>query len=417
MSWTKGLTRQQWIILLVAWLGWVFDIMDSALFNFAKVPMLTEMLGGPEAYKLHGPALEGQIQTYFLIGWSIGGLVFGILADVWGRTKTLIVTILIYSLLTGLAGFCHTPEQIMVLRFLTALGIGGEWAAGAALVAETFPDKARAPAAGFLQSAAAFGPILAATANLGLAGQSWRWLFFVGVIPALVCVVIRLMVPEPERPATVAARPKWNEPLRELFADPRLRRHAIIAMILGVVGVTGAGIAPFWLPNLVKEASEGMDAAEISRRISYATYFFHGGTLLGVLTFPLLCDKIGRKKAFGLYFLLSPIALVIALYGGVTYVRIIALMPLNALVAIGLSAGFPLYFPELFPARLRATGAGLAYNVGRIFSAPIPWITGLVITQMNGSVAAGVLMAACIYVVGLIAIPFAPETKGQPLEA
>ncbi|MFZ4508495.1 MAG: MFS transporter [Fimbriimonas sp.] len=409
----RGLTRRQWIILGVAWFGWVFDIMDTALFNFAKVPMLTEMLGA-EQYKLRGPALEGEIQTIFLIGWSIGGLGFGILADQWGRSRTLIVTILVYSLLTGLTSFCQTPEQVMVLRFLTALGIGGEWAAGAALVAETFPDKARAPAAGLLQSAAAFGPALGAVANLALAGQSWRWLFVVGVLPALVCVAIRALVKEPEVPRT---RTSPLAPLRELFADPKLRRNVLIAMVLGVVGVTGAGIAPFWLPNLVKEASTGLDPAEVARRLSYATFIFHGGTLTGVLLFPLLCEKLGRRGAFGLFFLLSPLALLVALYGGVTYERVLWLMPLNAFFAIGLSAGFALYFPELFPGRLRATGTGLAYNVGRIFSAPVPWVTGILITQMNGSVAVGVLMAASIYLIGLLAVPFAPETKGQALEA
>ena len=161
VAWYRRLNRTQWLILLVAWLGWVFDIMDTALFNFAKVPMMTEMLGRAQ-YKLIGPRVEGQIQTFFLIGWAIGGLIFGILADRWGRTRTLIVTILMYCALTGLTAFCRTPEQVMVARFLTALGIGGEWAAGAALVAESFPDDLRSIASSFLQSAAAFGPVFAA---------------------------------------------------------------------------------------------------------------------------------------------------------------------------------------------------------------------------------------------------------------
>ncbi|HEY0866602.1 MAG TPA: MFS transporter, partial [Fimbriimonas sp.] len=201
-------TRAQWTVLVIAWLGWVFDVMDAALFNFAKVPMFTEMLG-PELYKQSGAAVEGRVQSVFMLGWAIGGLLFGILADRWGRARTLILTILLYSLFTGLTALCRTPDQVAFVRFLTALGIGGEWAAGAALVAETFRGGGRAPASSFLQSAAAVGPALAAFVNLGLASLPWEsllgrptmpWqsLFLVGVVPALLCVVIRMVVREPE---------------------------------------------------------------------------------------------------------------------------------------------------------------------------------------------------------------------------
>src|SRR5688572_8545828 len=178
--WWHGITRYQWLVLVVAWLGWVFDIFDTALFNFAKGPMLTEMLGGAEAYKLQGPQVEGMIQMIFLAGWAIGGLAFGILADRWGRTRTMVLTILIYCAFTGLTALCQTWEQVAGVRFLTALGLGGEWAAGAALIAEVFPDRARAGAAALLQSAAAFGPALAAVANLKVAAADWRVLFLIG---------------------------------------------------------------------------------------------------------------------------------------------------------------------------------------------------------------------------------------------
>lgn len=410
----RNLTRVQYTILFIAWLGWVFDIMDTALFNFAKVPMITEMLG-PARYKLEGPRLEGLIQTWFLIGWAIGGLIFGILADRWGRTRTLIATILMYCTLTGLTAFCRTPEQVMVARFLTALGIGGEWAAGAALVAESFPDDLRALASSLLQSAAAFGPVFAALANLALTHDSWRSLFLVGVLPAFVCVLIRWGVKEPEKTQRLSNTPGPVSMLQELFGNPRWRRNAIVAMAIGVVGVTGAGIAPFWIPNLVKEASLGMPAALIRARTSNATMVIHVGTLLGVFAFPWIAERIGRKRAFALFFTCSPLMTGLALFGGANYTRLLVLMPLATFFAIGVSAGFVLYFPEIFPTRLRATGAGLAYNVGRIFSAPIPWLTGIAMGAFNGSVVAGVLIASCIYLLGLVAIPFAPETRGQSL--
>jgi len=407
-------SKVQRIVLIVAWLGWVFDVMDTALFNFAKVPMIREMVGAVQ-YKAIGPQIEGKIQTWFLIGWALGGLIFGLLADRWGRTRTLIVTILMYCLLTGATALCRTPEQVMVARFFTALGIGGEWAAGAALIAESLPDELRALAASFLQSAAAVGPVLASLANLGLAGSSWRSLFLIGIAPAFLCVLIRTHVPEP--PAAARSKP-IDSPLgmlAELFQDPVLRRNTSVAMVLGIVGVTGAGIIPFWIPNLVRQGSIGMTDAAISTRVSVATMVIHIGTLLGVFAFPWLAQRIGRKRSFAVFFVMSPLTALFALIGGAEYSRLLLLLPISTFFSIGVSAGFVLYFPELFPTHLRATGSGLAYNVGRVVSAPIPWVTGMVIAAFGGSVVAGVMIAVSIYLVGLVAVPLAPETNGQPL--
>lgn len=411
----RELTGYHKLVLFVAWLGWVFDIMDTALFNFAKVPMMTELLGA-ERYKLVGPAIEGQIQTWFLVGWAVGGLVFGILADRWGRTRTLVLTILLYCALTGLTALCQTWEQVAVLRFLTALGIGGEWAAGAALVAEVLPNRARPLGAAVLQSAAALGPILAATVNLGLANESWRWLFVVGVLPALITVLIRRRVREPESWERADRTGSVLEPLRGLLADPRLARYLLAATLLGVVGVAGAQNVSFWLPNLVNAVSGGVAEAEVKARTSYATYSLHVGTILGVLVFPWLCERLGRRPALLGFFVLSPIAVHAATTGGGTFERLLLVAPLMSLFSIGLTAGFALYFPELFPTRYRATGAGFAYNVGRILAAPYTWVTGMVIGGAGG-VAQGVAAAGLIYVLGIVALALAPETRGKPLEA
>lgn len=410
----RELTGYHKLVLLVAWLGWVFDVMDAALFNFAKVPMMTELLGAAR-YKEVGAALEGQIQTWFLVGWAVGGLVFGILADRWGRTRTLVLTILLYCALTGLTALCQTWEQVAVLRFFTALGIGGEWAAGAALVAEVLPNRARALGAAVLQSAAALGPILAATVNLGLANESWRWLFVVGVLPALVTVLIRRRVREPESWERSERAGSPLEPLRGLFADKKLVRYLIAATLLGVVGVAGAQNVTFWLPNLVSAVSADLPEAAIKARTSYATYALHVGTILGVLVFPWLCERLGRKRALLGFFLLSPISVYAATLGGGTYENLLLLAPLMSLFAIGLTAGFALYFPELFPTRYRATGAGFAYNVGRILAAPYAWLTGLFIG--GATVAQGIAISSLIYVIGVLALALAPETRGKPLEA
>lgn len=410
MGWTKGLSRTQWVVLAIAWLGWVFDIMDTALFNFAKGPMLTELLGGPEAYRLHGARVEGNLQAIFLLGWSLGGLLFGILADTWGRTRTLVTTVLLYCAFTGLTALCRTPEQVALARFLTALGIGGEWAAGAALVAETFPDPARAAAAGLLQSAAAVGPLLAALANLVLKGADWRLLFLVGVAPAAICVFVRFRQHEPERPPATA-----TTPISEVFGDPIWRRRVLAAMVIGAVGIAGAMTATYWQPNLVMAASEGLAKADVDARKSFVAMLSHVGTLLGVLAVPLLCDRFGRRPTIAAFYVLTPLAVALAIGGGADYGRLLWLLPVVNFFAIGVPAAFVLYFPELFPARIRATGAGLAYNVGRVLTIPVPLLTAQAIAAYGGNIATGVALSGVIYLVGLAALPFAPETKGRAL--
>lgn len=399
-------------VLFVAWLGWVFDIMDTALFNFAKISMLTEMLG-PERFKATGPQIEGQIQTVFLIGWSLGGLIFGVLADRWGRAPVLITTILMYSLFTGLTGLCQTPEQVMIARFITALGIGGEWAAGAAWVAESVPDDFRARASGFLQSAAAFGPWFAAIANLAVPAGQWRTLFFVGAIPALMCVAMRWKTHAPATsfPGNSATRGNFGD----LFSSPDQRRRTWVAVTLGVVGVTGAGIVPFWLPNLIELASAGLSPEAKKQLLSLNTFTIHLGTLAGVLLFPLLADRFGRRPLFATFFVGAPVMGAVALLGPPDLNRLLWILPISTFFSIGLSAGFVLYFPELFPERIRATGAGLAYNVGRVVSAPIPAAMGWLMTQSGNSVGTVVAAAGSIYLLGLVALLFAPETRGEPL--
>lgn len=410
--------RSYWLILFVAWLGWVFDIMDTALFNFAKVPMITEFLGGAEAYKAHGVAIEGRLQMIFLLGWSIGGLLFGVLADRWGRSKTMITTILIYCACTGLTALCQNAEQVAVARFLTALGIGGEWAAGAALVTESVPENFRAKAAAYLQTAAAVGPGLAALVNLYIPAANWRWLFVVGIFPALITVLIRAYIREPQPVSKTSQSGSFFSPLKELFAASQTRRYAFVALAIGFVGIAGAQNVSYWLPNLVKAVSEGFTPDQIKDRMSIVTWVLHIGTIAGVFVVPWLCVKVGRKQAIFSFFALCPVALMLATQGSSDYARLLIFAPLMSFFAIGVSAAFALYFPELFPRRMRATGAGFAYNTGRIFTAAVPPYTAWLTMAIGGSMMSGVFWTSItLVIVALIAFPFAPETKGQPLPA
>lgn len=418
--WWKSLSRYQWTVLIIAWLGWVFDVFDTSLFFLAKQSIVKEFVG-VHAYDKGGPGptYEAWVLAAFTLGWAVGGVIFGILADRWGRVKTMILTILLYCGFTFATLACRNIVEVGIIRFFTALGIGGEWAAGAALVAEVLPNRVRSAAASVLQTAAALGPILAALANIGLAHTNWRWLFVVGVFPALLTIWIRMSVKEPERWTTDRAlRPSALKTLGDFFKEPRLLRYLGLALVIAVVGIMGAGNISFWLPNLVKEISKGFSDADVRSRQSIAQMVMHIGTIAGVILFPILCDRIGRKKAFGLFFAVCPFVV-----GGVTfllyknivgYTGLLILAPVMAFFALGLTAGYPLYLPELFPTRVRATGIGLAYNTGRLLQIPWPIITAAIITSFGG-VAVGVGLTALVYFVGVVAILAAPETKGKPL--
>jgi len=402
-----SLNRAQRLILAVAWMGWVFDIMDTALFNFAKTPMVRELLGA-SSYRLHGPAVEGQIQVVFLIGWSIGGAAFGFFADRCGRTRALALSIAVYCLYTGVTGLCASPGEVAFARFLTGLGIGGEWAAGTALVAEALPDDARAGAAAWLQTAAAFGPALAALAAVLLRSQSWRWLFAIGVLPALVLLIVRARVQEPA-PSQAENRP----PPAPGQSKPPWTRNLLIATLIGLVGIAGANNLAFWMPNLIREASAALPEAAQQARVGIATWVMHIGTLAGVFVFPWLCNQWGRRPAFFTFLVASPPAFCLLLASKGSYQTLLILLPLLSFLVIGLTAGFALYFPELFPRCHRATGLGIAYNSSRLATIPFPWALGLIVTQFGSAKA--LVASSAVNLVGLATLAFAPETKGRQL--
>lgn len=402
-----GLNKYQRFVLIIAWLGWVFDVMEASFFGLTKTAMMTEMLG-EAGYKAVGTQWEGNIHTGMLLGWSLGGLIFGVIADRWGRSKTLVLTIFLYCLFTGLTALCKTPEQVLVARFLTGLGIGGEWAAGAALIAETVPDNFRARAAAFLQTAAAVGSIIGVFISMRVGELNWRLVYLAGIIPAIICLVARFKL-EPDQPSE---KQKHSIAIVELLKAAPYNRYLLLAIVIGVVGITGGGILPFWLPNLVKEV---VPKADFAAWKNISMIVLHIGTFAGVLAFPPLTDKYGRRPMFAIFGVMAGILLFLTATTANSLASILILAPLTSFFALGLTAGFGLYFTELFAQRFRATGSGMAYNTGRILSAPIPiWIGA---TAKTNGVASAIGPVACIYLLMLVALFFAPETKGKPLEA
>jgi MFS family permease len=423
LRWYAGVTRYQWLVLLVAWLGWVFDSMDATIYALVLHPALHELLAAqagaavsPEAIGWYG----GIIFSVFLIGWAAGGVLFGVIADRWGRTRTLVATILIYAIFTGLAALSQTWWQLAVFRFLTALGIGGEWAAGAALVAEVWPDAKRAKAAGILQSAWAAGFFLAALVNLLMETRGWRSLFLVGVLPAVLALLLRLWVKEPERWARAhaggaPARGEFRRALSELF-HPKLRRGTMVGSALAFVAVFGLWGATNWTPTLVRSLPDLKDASmeAANRYVSYSTMVLNIGSLAGYLSFGPLADRFGRRAAFALMCLGSLIMVPVVFLTPRSFGAVLWLLPALGFFNNGIFSGFAIYLPELYPTRLRATGAGWCFNVGRVLASTGPFLTGFLVTEL-GSFGRAASMIALVYVLGLGVLIFAPETRGKAL--
>ena len=282
--WYRGLTRYHWFVLGVAALGWLFDTMDQQLFNLARKPAMQELLD-PSSSAADQNFYGGLATSIFIVGWAVGGLFFGVLGDRIGRAKTMVLTILVYSAFTGLSALSVGVWDFAFYRFLTGLGVGGEFAVGVALVAEVMPDHARARALGWLQALSAVGNMMAAvisialgflTAKLSESGISpWRVMFCIGTLPALLALVIRARLKEPERwqkaataddaEAAAGAGPKLGS-ISELFTDPRWRRNTIVGMMLALAGVIGLWGIGFFSFDLITDVFSDEAAADGGRR-------------------------------------------------------------------------------------------------------------------------------------------------------
>lgn len=435
LGWLGDVSRYQWLVLILAWLGWVFDAMDGALFSLVQTPAMTELMGKGASAATIG-FYAGVVSSLMLVGWALGGIIFGIVADYLGRTKALIITILIYSLFTGLSAFAATWWQLMAFRFITGLGLGGEWAAGAALVAEVWPDRLRGRAGAILQAAGAGGFFLAALVNLLVGVYSWRYVFVVGAAPALLVLAVRMIVKESDswtqvrdqrRKARTQKRSQTTSELeaftlKQLFS-PALRRDTIVASALAFVALLGVWGGTMWIPAAIREISAtnaaGLSAAGAQRflaeRASYAMMLVNGGAIIGNVLFGPIADWKGRRPAFFVFFAgaipLFPITFLLT--GDVSIIFV--LLPVLGFFAQGVMSGFPIYLPELFPTQVRTTGIGFCYNLGRFFTAGGVFVVGYLV-GLFGSYAKAASAVSLVFIMGLFILTFARETRGQTLK-
>jgi MFS family permease len=429
-KWYRGLDRYCWMILIVAGLGWLFDTMDQNLYNLVRAPSLAELL---RADGLTGEALDkaavqkgGLITSIFLLGWSAGGFIFGMLGDRLGRARTMVFTILIYALFTGLSGLVHSWQAYAFMRFMTALGVGGEWAAGAALVAETFPARSRPMALGLLQSLSAVGNMIACLITLAMPNLevNWRWAYFVGAAPALLVLWIRRSVREPEQWHQAKASAIVGKELGkvgDLFRHPTIRRHTIAATLLATAGVGALWGIAYFSPELVRREflAGGIDPKRIGRLSSLIFLAQQAGAFFGAYVFAIFADRVSRRLAFALWFGLAWAAILgffwgIQGAGASAFARAIVLAPILGFGTLGPFSGYTIYFPELFPTRLRATGCGFCYNAARILAAAAPFALGGLRASLGGYAQAASVVSF-VLLLGFAGLIIGPETKGRPL--
>lgn len=433
LKWYQGLDRYCWIVLTIAALGWLFDTMDQNLFNLVRAPSITDLMRDDvPADQLKGAVqdVSGYVTAIFLIGWSVGGFIFGILGDKIGRTTTMILTILIYATFTGLSGapFVQNWEMYAFMRFMTAVGVGGEWAAGASLVAEVFPQRSRPMALGLLQALSAVGNMMAAvvtllisTSMVGGLEANWRIAYFVGAAPALLVLWIRRSVREPEQWKQAKAQVTVGQELgnmSELFTHPVIRRNTIAATLMATAGVGALWGVGFFSTDLLRTELEGT-GRDVGTLVSIMFLLQNAGAFFGIYLFAAAAERFSRRAAFTVWFALAW-ASVLAYFWGVAgsgdqaFTRAIVLAPIMGFCTLGPFSGYTVYFPELFPTRLRATGCGFCYNAARILAAFAPFALGKLATELGGFAPAATVVTS-IYILGFIGAWLGPETKGKPL--
>ena len=437
--WWHGLNRYHWFVFIVASLGWLFDCLDQQLVTLSRMPAMKALL--PEG---RDPILWGGYATsIFLVGWATGGLIFGALGDRIGRAKTMMLTILIYSLCTGLSALSTSFWDFAFYRFITGLGVGGEFAVGVALLAEVMPARSRSGALGALQALSAMGNISAALIGMGMAnleksgaislGNSWRWMFVIGAIPALLALVIRARMKEPEQWQKMKDSGALDRHSKftygELFRDPRWRRNAIVGMLLvcsGVIGLWGIG---FFTPELIRTvlsktyAAQGMTKEQIGPLVdkwaSWGLLTLQIGAFFGMLSASWVAARLGRRKAFAIAFSTALIATACAFQFYTNASQTFWLIPIMGFFQLAVFAVYAIYLPELFPTHLRSTGTSFCYNVGRFLAAAGVPLIGMLKTEVFAHhpepMRPAALVMCCVFLLGLIVLPFAPETKDKPL--
>ena len=433
VPWYRTLSKKHWLILLATNLGWMFDGFE----NYALI-----LTAGSAFKQLLDPSLFSSIPFYIgsiiainLFGWGVGGVVGGILADYIGRKKMMIISILAYSIMTGLSSFAWDFWSFAILRFLVGVAVGSEWATGSSMMAELWPDNARGKGAGLMQCGLGLGFFIASVTWLYISPMgpdAWRYMYLIGVLPALLTLWIRRAIPESElwedvnkkRIAAINLQKNGNElnddqsklakfTLVDLFTDKSLRKQTIVIFLMSLTTTVGFWGISTWVPPFIASIA-GASGKLAPQWASYAGMAYTAGSVTGYIAFGFLADKFGRKPVTITFFLISLIMTPVFFFLTKDLTWLLMLAFITAAFANGQYTWMPVWIPELYPTRIRATALAFAFNAPRFIAFLGPLLAGSMIVAFGGFGKAAMVLAS-IYILGILVTPMLRETKGQSL--
>ena len=415
VPWYRTVSATQWRVLLAAKLGWALDAFDFMLYAMA--------IGQLRAYFGINDATAGLLGTVTLAMSAVGGIIFGFVADRFGRTRALMATILIFSLASLGASTSQTIVQLLMWRAILGIGMGGEWASGAVLVSETWPAHLRNKAISIMQSGWAIGYVLAAVTaglfinTLGLGAEAWRYLFAFGAVPALFTLWIRRSVPEPR---AWTERRASNEPRQNPFAvifGPKYRARTLLVVALNSATQFGYWGIFFWLPGfLARPIAQGGAGMSVVQSIPWILAI-QAGAYLGYLTFGFIADRFGRRRTFILFMVTA--AVIVPIYGQMARSPMVLMLlgPIFGYAAHGYFSMFGGFIAELFPTAVRATGQGTSYNLGRLAGAVAPYTIGALATLPGIGIGLAMATTSAFFLAAALIILALPDRSGEALEA
>lgn len=429
-SWMRGLSRYQWMVFLVAWLGWSLDNTDFNLFALVLHPAVTELLGGHPDTALFG-RVGGILSMVGLLGWALGGFLFGVVGDYLGRVRTLTWSVALVGVCTALQGLTHSPLQFGICRFLTGVGTGAEIVVGIPLVAEAFADAHRAKVLGIMMTGGGFGSLIGGQVFAFIGPYGWRYVMFFGVLPSLVLLILRRGLEEPERFQAVrerrlalrgqhcrseAEREFLKFAPKQLFS-PGLRSTTGTGVLFCVGTLLAIWTSQIWLPTIQGQllARDGITGPAAAPLIGQGMTLWGIGGIIGYATFGFIADLIGRRPTIIVY---NVGTIIVGLYmylGAGTYDLYPYLLPLFGCFVFGVFSGHAVWLPELFPTHVRATAVSFCNGSGRVITSFGPLVAGLAGGSLHGAFNQATAVMTCFAALSIVAALIGRETRDDDL--
>jgi MFS family permease len=427
----RAISRYQWLVFIIVWLGWTLDAADFGLYSLVLRPAVTELLGGNPTMTQLG-RVGGLLSMTGLLGWAIGGFLFGTIADYIGRVRALTYSIAIYALFTAMQGLSHGVWDFAVYRFLAGIGTGAELMVGIPLLAETMGETHRAKIAGFMMSGGAIGTFIGAWAYGLVGGYGWRVVFFVGLAPAILLGIMRRRIFEPDRFDAVRERRNAVGAGRHMAEDDhefmrfvpmqlfskQHRYNTFVGVLFGLGSLLAIWTTNIWLPTILSFMiqKDGVTGAAAVPFVSHGIMIWSLGGVFGFWCHGFIADKIGRRYSVMFYAagtIVTGLILYLALPSYQPWYPVV--LPIFGFFVFGIFAGYAIYLPELFPTQVRATAVGFCTGSARIITSFGPLVAGIMVGAFGGSFNRVTAFMTCFAFLSIIAMLIGRETKGRLL--